>query len=207
MPPHKIMIIRHAEKPLEGVPGLGVDAQGETDLHSLTVRGWQRAGALARFFAAPSQDMVHAPSRVVNHAPSQDTFHAPSRDMLHAPSRDAIQRPDIIYATGIGPENSSRRCIETAAPLAAKLGCEFITKFPKEDSAAAMADAARRTGTVLMVWEHKMISSLVAALPQAPAVPAQWPECYDLIWVLARSAAGWSFTQLPQCLLAGDSPD
>ena len=46
----KIMIIRHAEKP---PPTFGVNADGVQDKESLTVRGWQRAGALAPFFAPP----------------------------------------------------------------------------------------------------------------------------------------------------------
>jgi hypothetical protein len=54
MAPTRIMIIRHAEKP--GAPpdgGDGVNLLGQPDNESLTVRGWQRAGALARFFVQP----------------------------------------------------------------------------------------------------------------------------------------------------------
>ena len=46
-----IMVIRHAEKPTGNIQG--VNAQGENDPESLIVQGWQRAGALARFFAVP----------------------------------------------------------------------------------------------------------------------------------------------------------
>jgi hypothetical protein len=174
--PHKIMIIRHAEKALAGMPGIGVDQWGAADPQSLTVQGWQRSGALAQFFAAPS-----------------------------APG---IQRPDSIYATGTAPGSPSRRCIETAAPLAAKLGCRFVSCFAKEDVDAVIGDAMGQTGTVLMVWEHKMIPSLVRALPHAPGIPSQWPpERYDVIWVLDRRGESWSFTQVPQCLLAVDRPE
>jgi broad specificity phosphatase PhoE len=52
MTPKRIMFIRHAEKP--GVPGNGggVQADGTQDDESLAVRGWQRAGALVRFFSS-----------------------------------------------------------------------------------------------------------------------------------------------------------
>ena len=50
MPAQKIMIIRHAEKPEHHGPR-GVDENGDEDKKSLTVRGWQRAGALVQFFA------------------------------------------------------------------------------------------------------------------------------------------------------------
>ena len=44
----RIMIIRHGEKPGDGTRG--VDASGAHDADSLTVRGWQRAGALPQVF-------------------------------------------------------------------------------------------------------------------------------------------------------------
>ena len=58
--PHKIMIIRHAEAP---VPGQfkGVRQSGEDDEHSLIVRGWQRAGALIRFFRRPEHAAIACP--------------------------------------------------------------------------------------------------------------------------------------------------
>ncbi|MER9191238.1 hypothetical protein [Mesorhizobium australicum] len=52
MPNKLVMIIRHAEKPIPGGPDLGVTEQGESDPASLTVRGWQRAGGLCRFFTS-----------------------------------------------------------------------------------------------------------------------------------------------------------
>jgi broad specificity phosphatase PhoE len=45
------MFIRHAEKPGDGENG--VTADNSLDKESLTVRGWQRAGALIAFFAQP----------------------------------------------------------------------------------------------------------------------------------------------------------
>jgi broad specificity phosphatase PhoE len=54
MAPHRILIIRHAEKPHE--PPCenddGVTWTGAIDKESLTVRGWQRAGALVHFFTS-----------------------------------------------------------------------------------------------------------------------------------------------------------
>ena len=49
----KIMIIRHAEKPDDAGTVFGVTIEGHQDPEELTVRGWQRAGALATFFAPP----------------------------------------------------------------------------------------------------------------------------------------------------------
>jgi hypothetical protein len=52
MPPKRIMFIRHAEKPGVGNSDGGVAADGTADAESLTVSGWQRAGALIAFFCA-----------------------------------------------------------------------------------------------------------------------------------------------------------
>jgi len=43
----KIMVIRHAEKPTSHPPPYGITLEGVREKESMTVRGWQRAGALA----------------------------------------------------------------------------------------------------------------------------------------------------------------
>jgi hypothetical protein len=51
MPPANIMLMRHGEKPVaQGVAPFGVTADGVHCVHSLTPRGWQRAGALIALF-------------------------------------------------------------------------------------------------------------------------------------------------------------
>ena len=65
MAPRRILIIRHAEKPHQ--PPCenddGVKRSGAIDQESLTVLGWQRAGALVRFFTSQgdlSPDVIFA---------------------------------------------------------------------------------------------------------------------------------------------------
>ena len=45
------MIVRHAEKPTKSNEQHGIRPNGEHDRHSLSVRGWTRAGALVALFA------------------------------------------------------------------------------------------------------------------------------------------------------------
>jgi hypothetical protein len=175
--PMRIMFIRHAEKP--GVPtdGGGVALDGTADDESLTVRGWQRAGALARFFS--------------------------SRPEL---------RPHVIFAAGIGHGSKSGRPMETVSPLVDLLKdtqeVAFITKYLKDDLQPLISDVLSRKSPVLVCWEHKRIPGLVALLPNPPDVPHGWPDDrFDLVWVLDRADTGWSFSQLPQLLLSGDSAD
>lgn len=79
---------------------------------------------------------------------------------------------------------------------------DSISKTAPEALAAAVLD---RPGTVLACWEHSRIPEAIAALPHPPEVPAKWSiERFDLIWVLDRKGDGWSFSERPQQLLAGD---
>jgi hypothetical protein len=62
MPPAKIMLIRHAEKPGDPLPSFGVKEDGTRSQHSIVVQGWQRAGALIAFFAAPTLAEIAIPA-------------------------------------------------------------------------------------------------------------------------------------------------
>jgi hypothetical protein len=46
----RVMIVRHAEKPVEQING--IDEFGNTDSTSLIPQGWQRAGALVPLFSS-----------------------------------------------------------------------------------------------------------------------------------------------------------
>ena len=59
----KIMVIRHAEKPITR-RAEGVRARGEEDDASLITRGWQRAGALVGFFLNPTSPDVVRPEHL-----------------------------------------------------------------------------------------------------------------------------------------------
>jgi broad specificity phosphatase PhoE len=174
MTPKRIMFIRHAEK--SDVPGKGVQPDGMQDDESLTVRGWQRAGALAQFFARPEL------------------------------------KPGVIFASGLGHGSKSKRPLQTVTPLAELLNeteqVALITTHLKDDLQALMDDVLSRDGPVLVAWEHKRIPELVGLLPKPPRVPSNWPDDrFDLVWLFVRTDTDWSFSQLPQLLLSGDSAD
>lgn len=173
MAPRRIQFIRHAEKPHEPPceDDDGVKKSSETDKESLTVRGWQRAGALAHFFS--SQLPV---------------------------------RPNVILASGIGDESKSHRPKQTVMPLADLLKMDINTNHMKNDLKPLIKDVMSQSGIVLVAWEHQLIPSLVALVPNPPTVPHKWPDDrFDIVWVLDADGAGWKFSQIPQLLLAGDS--
>jgi hypothetical protein len=179
MAPTKIMLIRHAEKPDETGAVLGVDEAGRANPNQLSVRGWQRAGALVRFFA-PS-----------GHACST-----------------GIETPSAIFACKPLNGSTSVRPFSTVWPLAASLGIPVHNETGKCDEAALLNAVKSASGAVLICWPHEPIPSLVRGLAGEPlGVPAKWPgKRFDLVWILDRTGTGWRFYQAGQFLLPGDAP-
>lgn len=181
MPATKIMLIRHAEKPSEDGKVKGVSATGAPDPEELIVRGWQRSGALVRFFAP--------------------------RDGAFADRR--LATPGAIFASGVAKHSNSRRPEHTVAELAAVLNLKLVLRYAKGDEKAMIADALAAEGTVLIAWEHEAIPDIANRILGGNArCPQKWPGSrFDLVWVLDRQAAAgaWSFAQVPQLLLSGDS--
>lgn len=178
-----IFIIRHAEKP-DKPPPYGVDIDGNCDKHSLLPLGWQRAGALATLFA-----------------PGRGEF------------RTGLRTPTQLIAPHYGDEkkNAGHRPYETLLPLRDLVGLDVETPFmegSEGELGRSVSDA--ETGVTLICWEHKtipMIANHISTLPETQ-IPQQWPcERFDIIWSFTRdiSSGAYTFDQIPELLLAGDS--
>ncbi|MGA7814445.1 hypothetical protein [Caballeronia sp.] len=180
----KIMIIRHAEKPAADGSVQGVTAAGATNAEELIVRGWQRSGALVRFFA-----------------PLDGEFAQPG-----------LATPNTIFTSQVAHHSASLRPQHTVLELATLLGTvpgfQFNTQYPKGDESSLVTAAMDAQGPVLIAWEHQAIPAIVKAIVgNSTPYPPIWPDRFDLVWILDRQAAGaWEFSQVPQLLLSGDSP-
>lgn len=171
----RVMLIRHAEEPDKGAGILGVDESGHPDAEALSVRGWQRAGALAGLFAACAG---------------------------HGAAYRPLAPPMAVFAaTDAG---KSRRPLCTVQPLARRLGLEVDTRFGSEDALApVLAAVLACRGPVLVCWRHQAMGDVAQALCGGPA--RRWdPARFDLVWVFERQGGAWQLTELPQRLLAGD---
>jgi hypothetical protein len=178
----KIMIIRHAEKPPVSGEPFDVTAEGNLDAESLIIQGWQRAGTLAGFFAP-----------------------------THGPLQNAeLATPQFLFASESKSGGGSERPVETITPLASKLGLTPKT-HKKSDIDKVAADAMASGGTALICWQYEDIPSIANVIVgNQTTVPQNWPgDRFDVVWVfdLGKSSNAYSFNQVPQCLLAGDSPD
>ncbi len=176
MSPSRIMIIRHAEKPVpDGAPGIAPD--GLPDPKSLSEAGWERASKLVATFSQPTVREIEKPDAVFAASPEVGS------------KRPAQTVTPLVHALWPAPERAQR----------------FEASIRRDDVAGFAAAIMAAEGVVLVSWEHLMLPAAVAALPNAPATPAKWPgDRFDLVWVLTPKGGAWDFQQVPQLLFPHD---
>lgn len=174
-----IMLIRHAEKPSQGRPG--VNEAGEPQEGTLSVAGWRRAGALVPYFASLA-DRVHV---------------------------RLVCRPERILAARPTTRHPSTRPADTVRPLAALLGLAVDEAWSADDPVDQLADTLRNfDAPVLVCWRHHELPALARAILQDDGIPDRWPDDrFDLTWSIRDDGDGWVFMQVPQLLFAQDRID
>jgi hypothetical protein len=178
----KIMVIRHGEKPQGALPPYGVTTDGEQDVNSLLVTGWARAGALAVLFA-------------------------PSRGSLQSPE---LAQPQTVFAAADDAGNASKRPFETVSVVAQKLSLNIDATYAVGQETQLAAAATSCDGVVLIGWEHKHIPLIANAILGNTSAPQNWPgDRFDMVWVfdLDAGSGAYRFSQVPELLLPGDSPE
>jgi hypothetical protein len=178
--PLNIVITRHGEKPSDSGKPHGINSEGEHDPHSLSVRGWTRAGALAGLFG-----------------------------LLPQPQYPGVPTPSRIYATEPSHDAHSTREFDTAHPTASKLNVKVNSSFKHGQENLLANELLSENSPALVVWHHGSIPDLMKHMDigNAHEVPAAWPEDrFDLLWVLSRSNSSEPFTwsAVNQGLLEGD---
>jgi hypothetical protein len=99
----KIMIVRHGEKPDKRDGIFGVTTRGVSDKDELSIRGWQRSGALVRFFnpiGRFADARLARPDRVVAAAPSGRSRSRRSIDTVESVARSVGKRVSARRAKG-----------------------------------------------------------------------------------------------------------
>lgn len=176
----KIIVLRHAEKPAKDNAPYGVTHKGEHSKESLSVRGWQRAGALTNLFV-----------------PANGYFH-----------HSSLAKPQFLYASKPLRRKGSRRPIETITPLAEKLDVKINSEFQRNDFEDMIEEVFEHKGVVLICWQREYIPDIASVILDSKKIaPRDWPEDrFDLFWVfdLQPASAKYKFKQVPQKLLGGD---
>lgn len=175
----RIMIIRHAEKPVAGRQDRSVCINGYHKKHELTVRGWQRAAALVRFFAMPTDaHPVSLPRSIFAAA-----------------------------ATPTSPSLRSQRTLEPlSSALGIPINLDHAEY---EEAALALAVLAAEPPVLIAWHHHSIPQLARHIAGESLAVPADWPDDrYDVVWTLDREppTGAWQFRQAPQQLFPHDRP-
>jgi hypothetical protein len=173
------MLIRHGEKPPALGPPAGIKEDGRQDDHSLIVRGWQRAGALASYFGYPRDGAIETPTKVYSpptHGKAGD--HGRPYQTVHPVSMKLNTEIDVRFTLDEEPQ--------LAADVLAQSGVVLI------------AWEHKRIHTIAN-----------AILGDETTAPQSWPDDrFDVVWIFDRDVSGrYRFDQRPQLLLAGDRPE
>ncbi len=175
-PPRQILLIRHGEKPPPSGPPAGIKDDGREDHHSLVVRGWQRAGALAHFFRLPADAAILVPDAI---------FAPPLKgdDGDHGRPHQTV----MPLAERLGVEIDARYGLDEEDALVAEL-------------------RGRRGVVLVSWEHNRIPKIANAILGNDTTAPQAWPDDrFDLVWVFDRQPAGeYAFSQRPQLVLGGD---
>ena len=101
--------------------------------------------------------------------------------------------PAYIYVPALLDSVSTlhARMFQTVTPFAVRYNLTVNSRFGGKDYAGIAADLLKKTGTVLLVWDHKAMAGIVEKLGVKEAV--SWPDDdYDSIWIItfAHGKAG-----------------
>src|SRR5262249_6298995 len=145
----KIMIIRHGEKPHKRDGIHGVTPAGRSDKDELSIRGWQRSGALVRFFD-----------------PADGRF------------RNAcLAKPDAVFAAAPSNRIRSLRSQHTVETVARSVGVRVNVRHSKGDEDRLVKDILARGTVVLLAWEHHAIIEIAnLILGTSKRSPQKWPD-------------------------------
>ncbi len=99
-------------------------------------------------------------------------------------SRFGIPTATYIPSMALGDSTKHSRMFQTLIPFAVKYNLALTSKFEEKDSVGIARDILEKKGTILVVWEHKCIVSIVRALGIDDKT-LRWPDDdYESIWTL-----------------------
>jgi hypothetical protein len=94
--------------------------------------------------------------------------------------------PDYTYVPTMEHSSATKhaRMFQTVIPIAVKYNLRINSKYDEMDSINLAIDIKSKNGTVLLVWDHKAIPSIVRALGVV-GFELKWEDGdYDSIWII-----------------------
>lgn len=96
-----------------------------------------------------------------------------------------FNKPDYVYVPTLasGKATKHARMFQTVTPFAVQYNLTVDSKFDRDDYSDVAQNVLKKTGTVLMVWEHKAIQPIAEQLG-VENPPAWQSGDFDSIWVI-----------------------
>jgi hypothetical protein len=105
---------------------------------------------------------------------------------LPAVLHQKINVPGYIYVPALKSDDSTKhsRMFQTISPFAIKYNVPINSKYSADENDKIAKSVFKKTGTVLMVWEHSAIQPLASTL--GVGNPPQWEDAdFDSIWMIS----------------------
>jgi hypothetical protein len=93
--------------------------------------------------------------------------------------------PDYIYVPALKSDESTKhsRMFQTISPFAIKYNVTINSKYSSDENEKIARSVLKKSGVVLMVWDHSAIQSLASTLGVHHA--PKWDDAdFDSIWVI-----------------------
>jgi hypothetical protein len=96
-----------------------------------------------------------------------------------------IGKPDYTYVPSLSMDKNTAhsRMFQTITPFAVKYNLTINSKYDESELTAAAKSVLKKSGTVLMVWQHSAIADLAKAL--GVKNPPKWQGVdFDSMWIV-----------------------
>jgi hypothetical protein len=105
-------------------------------------------------------------------------------------SQFGIPHYTYVPSLGKGENIAESRMFQTATPLAVKYNLTINSKYKKDDAMGIAHDIMQKKGTVLVVWEHNTIASIVEDLGIHDQDLKWSDDDFDSIWIVTFDKQG-----------------
>jgi len=114
---------------------------------------------------------------------------------LPAVLHQKFNKPDYTYVPALKMDKSTShsRMFQTVTPFAVKYDLTINSNYDESELNNAAKSVLKKSGTVLMVWEHSAIPDLASAL--GVDNPPKWAGAdFDSIWIISYAGGKASLT-------------
>lgn len=143
--------------------GFGANAQSKGDLRIILIRHGEKPADGDHLSCAGYNRAVRLPEVLVK------KFGVPGAVFVPSVTNDKAAK--------------SLRMMETAFPLSVKYNLALNSKFDVDHQSALAGALLKRTGLVLVIWEHKALTGIIKQLGVSQA-PGWKNDDFDSIWIV-----------------------